>query len=166
MPGLVGLITKRPRQWAEPQLCRMLDVIRHETFYTTGTWIDESSGVYVAWTAHADAFADNMPVQDKQSGKVLVFSGEEYRGHQSKVDGASYVIRLYEQDPSFPKGLNGRFHGLLTDKTTGTTLLFNDRYGMHRLYYHETKDAFYFAVEAKAILAVRPELRRLNPRAL
>jgi asparagine synthase (glutamine-hydrolysing) len=144
----------------------MLDVIRHERFYTTGTWIDESCGVYVAWTAHADAFADNMPVQDKQSGKVLVFSGEEYRGHQFKVDGASYVIRLYEQDPSFPKGLNGRFHGLLTDDTTRTTLLFNDRYGIHRLYYHETKDAFYFAVEAKAILAVRPELRRLDPRGL
>src|SRR5262249_3048496 len=40
--------------------------------------------------------------------------------------------------------------------------LFNDRYGMHRIYYHEAKDAFYFAVEAKAILAVCPELRRID----
>ena len=31
------------------------------------------------------------------------------------------------------------------------------------MYYYESKDAFYFAAEAKAILAVRPELRRLNP---
>jgi asparagine synthase (glutamine-hydrolysing) len=45
-------------------------------------------------------------------------------------------------------------------------MLFNDRYGMHRLYYHESKEAFYFAVEAKAILAVCPDLRRANPRAL
>jgi asparagine synthase (glutamine-hydrolysing) len=30
---------------------------------------------------------------------------------------------------------------------------------MHRVYYHESKEAFYFAGEAKAILAVRPELR-------
>ena len=37
---------------------------------------------------------------------------------------------------------------------------------MHRIYYHESKDAFYFAAEAKAILAVRPELRRLDPRGL
>jgi asparagine synthase (glutamine-hydrolysing) len=37
---------------------------------------------------------------------------------------------------------------------------------MHRLYYHETKDAFYFAAEAKAILAVRPELRSIDPRGL
>ena len=38
-------------------------------------------------------------------------------------------------------------------------MLFNDRYGMHRIYYHESKDAFYFAAEAKAILAVCPELQ-------
>ena len=46
MPGIVGLITKRPRGWAEPQLTRMLETIRHESFYVTGTWIDEYSGVY------------------------------------------------------------------------------------------------------------------------
>ena len=52
----------------------------------------------------------------------------------------------------------------MTDRTRGVTTLFNDRFGMHRLYYHESKDAFYFAAEAKAILAVRPELRRADPR--
>ncbi len=45
-------------------------------------------------------------------------------------------------------------------------MLFNDRYGMHRIYYHQAKEAFYFAAEAKAILAVRPELRRVDPRGL
>src|SRR5437870_4724631 len=37
---------------------------------------------------------------------------------------------------------------------------------MHRIYYHEAKEAFYFAAEAKAILAVCPELRRADPRGL
>src|SRR6202012_2142955 len=32
--------------------------------------------------------------------------------------------------------------------------------------YHQSGDAFYFAAEAKAILAVRPELRRINSRGL
>src|SRR5439155_1276875 len=48
----------------------------------------------------------------------------------------------------------------------GTSTLFNDRYGMHRLYVHQSRDAFYFAAEAKAILAVRPELRTLDARGL
>jgi len=34
------------------------------------------------------------------------------------------------------------------------------------VYYHESKEGLYFAAEAKAILAVRPELRRVDPRGL
>ena len=68
--------------------------------------------------------------------------------------------------PAFPAGLNGRFHGLLIDRNLGTAALFNDRYGMHRMYYHESRDALYFAAEAKAILAVRPELRTIDPQAM
>ena len=55
---------------------------------------------------------------------------------------------------------------MLADRTRGTVTLMNDRYGMQRLYYHESKDAFYFAAEAKAILAVRPELRAAEPASL
>ena len=76
------------------------------------------------------------------------------------------MVHQYEDDASFPAGLNGRFHGLLADRGRETVTLFNDRYGMQRLYYHQSKDAFYFAAEAKAIIAVRPELRRLDSRGL
>ena len=177
MPGIFGLITKMPRASAEPQLLRMLKVLRHESFYEAGTWIDEQSGVYVGWTARENSFAAGMPLRNERGEVVLVFSGEEYsdpasirhlreRGHEVASDGPSYLVHVYEEDPSFPKSLNGRFHGLLADKVHGTTMLFNDRFGMHRLYYHESKEAFYFAVEAKAILEVRPELRRADPRGL
>jgi asparagine synthase (glutamine-hydrolysing) len=54
----------------------------------------------------------------------------------------------------------------VVDRTRGEVILFNDRYGMHRLCYFETKDAFYFAAEAKAILAVYPELRSADPKSL
>ncbi|MBZ5706576.1 MAG: hypothetical protein LAN63_14595 [Acidobacteriia bacterium] len=108
---------------------------------------------------------------------VLVFSGEEYsdpstarrlreRGHTLGEQAASYLVHLSEEDPSFPASLNGRFHGLLADRARGTATLFNDRYGMHRIYYHESKDGFYFAAEAKAILAVLPNLRRADVRSL
>jgi asparagine synthase (glutamine-hydrolysing) len=177
MPGIFGLITTKPREWAEPQLLQMLKVLRHESFYVTGTWIDETAGIYVGWTARENSFSDGMPVQNERGDITLVFSGEEYRepntvrslkerGHQFKAEGPSYLVHLYEEDQSFPKSLNGRFQGLLSDRTRGVTTLFNDRYSMHRLYYHEAKEAFYFAAEAKAILAVRPELRRTDSRSL
>ena len=160
MPGIVGLVTRIGRERSEPELLRMVEAIRHESFYATGTWIDEASGVYVGWAARKNSFSDGMPLRNERRDVALVFSGEEF------PEEPSYLVDRYEADPSFPAGLNGRFHGFLTDCARGTATLFNDRYGMHRIYYHESKDSFYFAAEAKAILSVRPELRRLDPRGM
>jgi asparagine synthase (glutamine-hydrolysing) len=118
-----------------------------------------------------------MPLYNETERVILTFSGEEYpepglkqqlkaRGHVLDTNGPSYLVHQYEEDPLFPARLNGRFHGLLADRDRGTSVLFNDRYGMHRIYYYESKHAFYFATEAKAILSVCPELRKLDARGL
>ncbi len=171
MPGLVGLITRWSRERAEAEVRRMSGTLRHEATYVTGAWGDEALGVYLGWAALRGSFAECMPLWNERRDLVLVFSGEEYphpdcaqglkaRGH-AVGEGASYLVHLAEE-PGFPEILNGRFHGVLADRRTGSITLFNDRYGMHRLYYHEAPDAFYFAAEAKAILAVRPELRSID----
>ena len=41
--------------------------------------------------------------------------------------------------------------------------LFNDRYGIERLYWFEAGEATYFATEAKALLRVLPQLRAFDP---
>ena len=58
MPGIVGLVTGMPRERAERELRRMVDALRHEPFYETGTWIDASLGVYVGWCARKNSFSD------------------------------------------------------------------------------------------------------------
>jgi asparagine synthase (glutamine-hydrolysing) len=183
MPGIVGLVTRMPPERAERELRRMIGALGHEPFYRTGTWVDRYRGVYVGWTARTSSFAQGMPVWNDRKDVILIFSGEEFpepgtvarrQRHRrssnpegsANPEGPAYLVHAYEEDPSFPAGLNGRFHGLLTDCRRGTTTLFNDRYGMHRLYYHQGKEAFYFAAEAKAILAARPELRRADARGL
>jgi asparagine synthase (glutamine-hydrolysing) len=118
-----------------------------------------------------------MPLRTERGDVVLFFSGEEFpepgtashlkqKGHEFDDSGAAYLVHLYEEDPSFPAALNGRFHGILIDRNRKSAFLFNDRYGMHRVYYHESTDGFYFAAEAKAILAVVTETRELNFRAV
>ena len=175
MPGIAGLITRKPRSWAEPLLLQMVQTLRHEPFYDTGTWVDESAGVYCAWVVQRGSFADGMPLLNEAGDIALIFSGEEYpepgtaqrlkqQGHSLDLKGPSYLVHSYEQDAHFPASLNGMFHGLVADRTRRAAMLFNDRYSMHRLYYHSTQDAFYFAAEAKAILAVRPDLRTPNLR--
>lgn len=177
MPGIVGLITKQPRSSAEPQLLHMLRTICHEAFYSTGTWADEHLGVYVGWTALNGSFSDGMPLCNEKEDVRLIFSGEEYsnpqtanqlrnRGHSVGTTEAAHLVHLYEEDSRFVQTLNGVFHGLIVDHARNLVMLFNDRYGMHPIYYHESGDGFYFAAEAKAILAVRPELRVSDARSL
>ena len=175
MPGIVGLVTKMPRERAEAELGQMVDSIRHESSDRTGTWIDESAGVYVGWASRSPS--GTLPICNEKGDVVLVFFGEEFpdpdtichlkrRGHRFRDGGHSYLVHQFEEDRSFPAALNGRFHGIVTDRTRGVTTLFNDRFGMHRVYYHQSKEAFYFGAEAKAVLAVRPELRRPAARGL
>ena len=177
MPGIVGLLTRMPREQAEPKLLRMVESLRHESFYVSGTWIDESLGVYVGWVQRKGSFADGMPLLNEKGDLALLFSGEEFpepgtaralqqRGHACSEQGPSYLVHWCEEDPEFLAKLNGRFQGLLVDRARGTATLFNDRYGLHRVYFHEGKDAFYFAAEAKAILEVCPELRRIDARSM
>jgi asparagine synthase (glutamine-hydrolysing) len=177
LPGIVGLITNRPKADAERELHAMLESLRHEPFYESGTWIDDAQGVYVGWVARRGSFADKMPLRNERGDITLVFSGEEFpepgtaatlrtRGHEVEATGPSYLVHRYEEEPDFPKGLNGRFHGLVVDQRRGAAMLFNDRFGLQRIYYHEAPDSFYFAAEAKAILRVRPELRKIDAHGL
>src|SRR5579859_7660745 len=100
MPGIVGLISKMPRERAGAELCRMLESMRHEAFYATGTKIHACQGVYVGWTSPQKSSSDAMPLCNEQGDVDLVFSGGEYpepgtiaglkrRGHSLEADGPS-----------------------------------------------------------------------------
>ena len=116
-----------------------------------------------------------MPLYNDKRDVFLIFSGDEYSAQRTAARGrassngtieSGYLVRGYEQNSNFVQGLNGLFHGLIADRTRGEVTLFNDRYGMHRLCYYQAQDGFYFGAEAKAILAVHPELREMDSRSL
>lgn len=176
MPGIVGLITKGPRKEAQAELDRMVQALMHEKFYVSGVFVHEGLGIYAGWVARRGAFSDQMPVQNETRSLTLIFSGEDFqdsslrvelkaRGHCVSDNGPDYLVHLAEEG-GFPRSFNGRFHGVLVDEHEAVCVLFNDRYGMHRLYVHESSDCFYFAAEAKGILAVRPDLREIDSGAL
>lgn len=177
MPGLAGIITKGPKEKAAEELARMVASMRHEPFYACGAWTDPGLGVYVGWVELEDPGRGPMPQINESGDKVLLFSGSDFpetgtadllrqRGHRVEEGRLAHLIHTAEEDKSFPAGVNGQFHGVLVDRTRGTAMLFNDRYAARRLYVHETQDAIYFAAEAKALLAVSPELRRACERGL
>jgi asparagine synthase (glutamine-hydrolysing) len=107
----------------------------------------------------------------------LVFVGEDYdadaklaalrkRGLRPAND-AECLLQLYEESGlAFLSGINGRFSGAILDERTGTVHLFNDRFGLNRVYVCKSTDGLHFSTEAKALLAVLPGTRTIDQRGL
>jgi asparagine synthase (glutamine-hydrolysing) len=178
MPGITGIIRKHPYDGIEEDLKAMIDVMCHEKFYRSGQYINKDVGVYVGWTCHQHSFADCMPLVSEGKDSILIFQGENYVDQETLsalphlgdgIDGSSarYLLKMYEEMGSdFLRQLNGWFCGILVDLRDRKVTLFNDRYGMSRVYIHEEHDAFLFSSEAKSLLRIRPSLRLIRPDAV
>ena len=178
MPGIAGIISRQLSKKNEDDLNLMIGCMMHEPFYTSGAYINEQLGLYAGWVSHKGSFSDCMPVFNERKDQILLFSGENFadkevteqlkkRGHEFDSSNASYLIHLYEeQGEAFLQNLNGWFNGILIDLEKNNMFLFNDRYGMQKIYYHESKDNFIFSSEAKALLKISPTLRDIDLRGL
>ncbi len=146
---------------AMAEACRV-DAKQRSGIVSSSEW-----GIHAGWAAPSGSFAARHSGSDEVSGIALAFSGECYRDDCESVSTASWIIREYEKkgDRCF-EDLNGLFSGLLIDRRRARAFLFNDRYGIERIYVHERGGAVYFASEAKALLSVFPELRSFDDEGL
>ena len=152
--------------------------MKQERCYSSGTFVCRDLFAYVGWTCHKGAFADCMPIHNETEDVTIVLTGEMYDepktietlragNHSFAPHDASYLVHLYEeQGDDFFHRLNGLYAGLLVDRRHSKLFLFNDRYGVKRLFISQGKDSFYFASRAKALLAVLPETREFDPSGL
>ena len=178
MPGIVGIISQRPSKEYSPLVESMVKCLKHEPFYADGTYINEELGLWGGWACHEGAFDDCLPIWNEKKDICLLFSGEDFadqadidavrvRGHECGSNNASYLVHLYEEmGCEFLGKLNGWFSGVLLDFRERKLVLFNDRFGVNRLYYHEDTSGFYFSSEAKALLKILPATRQLDLRSL
>jgi asparagine synthase (glutamine-hydrolysing) len=170
VPGINGIISKAGVARADVE--RMTRCMVHEPSYVSGTYANEDVGLCVGWVSHGGSFSDCMPLWNERRDVCLIFSGEDFMGGEEVLQcgvrhfglgRAKYLIALYEaKGLRFIERLNGWFSGLLVDLCRSLAVLFNDRYGLGRVYYHEDPDRFYFSSEAKSLLEILPNLRRLD----
>jgi len=178
MPGITGVIRKSHYDRIEDEVRVMVKTMRHTNHTTCGQYANRELGMHVGWVAHEGSFSDCMPLVAQGNDVVLIFQGEHYASGDSSSNGscarntdshtsAAHLLDLYlTMGENFFTELNGWFCGLIADYRVKKCILFNDRYGMGRIYIHEGKDEILFASEAKSILKVRPELRGLESAAL
>ena len=174
MPGIVGIISRTAQGRWEPEIEKMVGAMLHERFYVAGVYSCPEIGVYGGWVAHKHSFASSQTFLNHEGDVALVLSGECFldpdtlallrrRGHAVDPTRGTWLIPLYlEVGEPFFERLNGLFSGLLIDQRRRTAFLFNDRYGIERLYWHENDHAFYFASEAKALLRILPDVREFD----
>ena len=174
MPGIAGIIQKCPDKDVEGDLTRMVQSMRHESFYRGGEYINKDLGLYLGWMGHQGGFSDCMPLVSRDNDVVLIFQGENYVGADTlaqlrrsgnEVDESNgrYLLQLYEAlGDRFILDLNGWFSGVIADLRKRTITLFNDRYGMGRIYFYEGEAEFIFASEAKALLKIRRDLQTMD----
>src|SRR6266446_6207600 len=179
MPGIAGIIThRRPSEECHSLVRGMVKCMMHEPFYTDGIYINKELGLWSGWVCHKGAFGDCLPIWNEKKDICLLFSGEDFadqahidalriRGHEFGSEDASYLVHLYEEvGCAFLEKLNGWFSGVLVDLRDQKLVLFNDRYGVNRIYYHEDAHGFYFSSEAKSLLKILPATRQLDLRGL
>ena len=173
MPGIVGIISQRPSDECQRLVNSMVGAMEYEAFYDSGTHSIPKLGIYTGWVAHEDSFAASQAFFNEQRDIVLVMAGECYIDPETRSsltrkgrrleNSDGWLVHLYEEhgDQFFEK-LNGLFSGLLIDKRQKKAVLFNDRYGIERIYYYEADGDFYFASEAKALLRILPRARAFD----
>lgn len=178
MPGITGIIEASPTSSNPGRLHVMVQRMCHEPeFQSTHTSFAEL-GVSAGCVTRPGTFADGAPFWNKGRTVALFFSGEDFASreriaevqqfrHTGLADSAALLVHLYEESgPAFVEQLNGWFSGLLIDLREQKTILFNDRYGLGRIYFHESSTGFHFSSEAKSLLAVLPQLREIDQRGL
>jgi asparagine synthase (glutamine-hydrolysing) len=155
----------------------MLQPMKHEDFYSSGTYANQELGMVSGFVSGDPARSPGLVWnQAHQIGCYVsdeAFISESRSDKSSSRNGhaadhcAATMISLYEeQGIAALEKFNGCFCGLLVDLRRGEVILFNDRYGLNRIYVHEQRGSLFFGSEAKSLLAVLPELRALDPRGL
>lgn len=171
MPGLVAILSPAGRQSCEPDLRRMLDSLPADPAYQVGSYVNDELGVYVGWSQLPFPGKPPLPWKSRDGRWLVFFHGEHHAivaaGERAADSAADPALRLFEEKGwAALNQLNGWFHGVAIDLHRKEAAVFNDRFGMQKLHLHQDGDTHLFASSVKALLAIRPQLRRIDPQSL
>ena len=177
MPGITGVFGFVGQEETTSPLQQMLQPMLHEAFYSSGTYTNPVLGIVSAFVS-ADTnlppglqWNENRTIGCFVSGEAFLESSDpdllRLCDQRVSKDTAMVLTNLYQElGVSALEKLNGRFSGILLDSNRRQAVLFNDRYGLNRIYVFESPGMLYFSSEAKSLLGVLPGTRELDPRGL
>ena len=166
MPGIIGVIEKARLPNPSLLLQEMVKCMGKDAALCAGTFSATKLRAHIGWVSRKES-SDCLPLWNEAGNVCLLFCGETFSDHPpngapkrvanpSGLNNANRLFDLYQElGQEFVRHLNGVFSGVLLDRRENKVVLFNDRFGLGRVYFHETAEGCYFASEAKALLRVR-----------
>jgi asparagine synthase (glutamine-hydrolysing) len=157
-----------------------MSVLAHRGPDDEGSWQDE-----YAWLGHRRlsiidlTAAGHQPMVHEPSGLVITFNGEIYNyielrdelelaGYRftTKSDTEVLLVAYLEWGEACLTRLNGMWSFLIWDPRNQKAFFARDRLGVKPLYYTRRQGGLSVASEPKALIALWPELRRVDDAAL
>jgi asparagine synthase (glutamine-hydrolysing) len=180
MCGIAGIVQTHPDGAVdEATIHRMCEAIVHRGPDDEGIFVKAGVGLGMRRLSIIDLAGGHQPVFNEDQNIWIVFNGEIYnfpelraelekRGHRFRTHSDTEVIvHLYEDlGADCIKKLRGMFAFALYDERCGKLLMARDRFGKKPLHYALAGGRLLFGSEIKSILAVAPELARVNNEAL
>ena len=180
MCGIAGIVSAAAQDRIEAAtIHRMCQAIVHRGPDDEGIFVKDGTGLGMRRLSIIDLSGGHQPVFNEDRSVWVVFNGEIYnfpelradlekRGHHfyTKTD-TEVIVHLYEDlGAACVEKLRGMFAFALYDDRRRKLLIARDRLGIKPLHYALAGQRLFFGSEIKAILAVAPELARVNNEAL
>ena len=176
MPGIFGIVDLDQDASACPSerfgiISQMAAAMCYEPAYVADIVSCPGVNACVGWVG----WSSNAPVGRRTTAptRIMLTAGEPVVTVASTADSNDecYVAgagarelaaQIHEHGVDGLQGVQGAFAGFFVDQRLGNCVLFNDRYGVERLFIHADRSRILFASEAKAILAVAPSSRAID----
>jgi asparagine synthase (glutamine-hydrolysing) len=180
MCGIAGMVqTEADGAVDVATIHQMCDAIVHRGPDDEGIFVKAGVGLGMRRLSIIDLAGGHQPVFNEDKTVWIVFNGEIYnflelrpelerRGHRfSTHSDTEVIVHLYEEyGAECVQKLRGMFAFALYDERAARLLLVRDRLGKKPLHYAVQNGTLLFASEIKAILAVAPDLAKVNVPAL
>jgi asparagine synthase (glutamine-hydrolysing) len=177
MCGICGIIQENVKS-SDIQI--MIDALVHRGPDDSGVFINANKtlGFGHRRLSIIDLGSGHQPMSNEDETLWITFNGEIYNYQELKEDlekrhkfktqsDTEVILHLYEEKgEECLQDLRGMFAFAIHDQRTDTLFLARDHLGQKPAYYYHEGHIFAFASEIKALLALKPELKEVNPEAL
>ncbi len=181
MCGIAGYIAPTPPDPVEwrPRLQNALECMRLRGPDDEGIYFTPCIGLAHRRLAIIDLAGGRQPLEDKETGTVIVFNGEiyNYRTLRKELEQAGHTFTTQSDTEVLLKAytawgadclpkLIGMFAFAVYSKTDGSLFIARDRLGVKPLFWSEQRNTFCFASSVAALLHLLPEKPGFNIQAI